>query len=144
VIGVGAAMRSDDAAGLHVARRLREHGFDALEQEGEPVALLDAFGGCKEVVLVDAVRSGAAPGTIHRLDASRDPLPATLRSSSSTHALGIGEAIELARALGRLPARVLVYGIEGERFEAGEGLSDAVTAAVEALVRELLSRAASR
>jgi hydrogenase maturation protease len=56
----------------------------------------------------------------------------------STHAFGVGEAIELARALGRLPRRVLVYGVEGREFAAGEGLSPAVAAAVEPLVAELL------
>jgi hydrogenase maturation protease len=83
--------------------------------------------------VIDAVSSGAEPGTVHRFDASRTPLPASLRRASSTHALGLAEAIELGRALDRLPARVIVYGIEGERFEAGAALTPAVAAAVEAV-----------
>ena len=123
MIGVGNDYRSDDAA----------------EHEGEPLALLDAFTDRDAVVLVDAVRSGAAPGTVHRVDASDRPLPATLRGSSSTHAVGVGEAIELARALGRLPQRVVVFGLEGERFEAGTRLSASVEAAVEPLVDTILA-----
>jgi hydrogenase maturation protease len=138
VIGVGNEYRSDDAAGLVVARRLRARGVEAVEQEGESVALLEAFAGCDAVVLVDAVHSGAAPGTVHRVDASHRALPAELRGSSSTHAVGVSEAIELARALDRLPARVLVFGLEGERFEAGTGLSAAVEAAVDPLVEAIL------
>ena len=44
--------------------------------------------------------------------------------ASSTHAVGIGEAIELARTLDRLPGRLIVYAVEGHRFDAGLGLSD--------------------
>jgi hydrogenase maturation protease len=139
VIGVGNAYRSDDAAGLLVARRLRERGVEALEYEGEPVALLDAFAGRDAVVLVDAVRSGAPPGTVHRADASEQPLPTELRSAPSTHLVGVAEAIELGRALGRLPARVIVYGIEGEQFVAGEELSPSVAAAIDPLVEAVLA-----
>jgi hydrogenase maturation protease len=88
-------------------------------------------------VLVDAVQSGAQPGTVHRVDASERPLPQELRGSTSTHALGLGEAIELARALERLPRLVLVYGVEGARFDAGAELSAEVRVAVERVVDEL-------
>jgi hydrogenase maturation protease len=134
VIGVGNAYRGDDAAGLVVARRLRDRGVDALEQEGEPVALVEVFAAHDAVVLVDAVQSGATPGTVHRVDVSDGPLPRKLRGSTSTHAVGLGEAIELARALGRLPRRVVVYGVEGARFATGGELSAEVEAAIAPLV----------
>jgi hydrogenase maturation protease len=73
---------------------------------------------------------------VHRFDATDRPLPVEL-GSASTHALGLAAAIELARELGRLPRRLVVYGIEGERFELGEGLTPAVGDAVERLVAEL-------
>jgi hydrogenase maturation protease len=137
VIGLGNAARSDDAAGLSAARRLRERGRDAREHEGDPTALIELWRDAGEVIVVDAVRSGAAPGTIRRVDATAAPLPASLRTSTSTHAVGLADAIELARALGRLPRQVVVYGIEGERFAAGTGLTPAVAAAVDAVVEEL-------
>jgi hydrogenase maturation protease len=131
VIGVGNAARGDDAAGLIAARRL-----GGLEHEGDPVALLDVWRGAELAVVIDAVSSGAEPGTVHRFDATSAPLPARLRGSTSSHALGLAEAIELGRTLGRLPGRLIVYGIEGERFEAGTELTPAVAAAVEAVARE--------
>ena len=132
VIGVGNRARRDDAAGLVAAEQLagRLH-------EGDATGLLDAWEGADLAIVIDAVRSGADPGTIHRLDASAAPLPARLRTSTSTHAIGVGEAIELARALGRLPRRVLVLGIEGRRFEAGVGLSREVAAAVDRVVESV-------
>lgn len=139
LIGIGNRFRHDDGAGLEVARRLRAThppGCRVLEEEGEPGSLIEDWALVQEALVVDAVSSGAEPGTLHRFDVTRDPLPAEL-FASSTHALGIADAVELARELDRLPPRLAVYGIEGENFETGEGLSFAVEAAVDALVAEL-------
>ena len=145
VIGVGNALRHDDGAGLVVARRLRARRggvpITVREHEDETLALLDLWAGSDAVVLVDAIRSGARPGTIHRFDASEQPLPSELRGSSSTHAVGIGEAIELARSLQRLPRRVLVLGVEGRRFDAGAGLSAEVEAGLDGLADLVLGEA---
>lgn len=139
LIGVGNRFRRDDAAGLEVVRRLRAThppGIRILEEEGEPASLIRSFELMQEVLIIDAVSTGGTPGDLQRFEATRKPLPAeTFRSS--THALGIGDAIELARELDRLPPRLAVYGIEGENFEAGDGLTPAVEATVEALVAEL-------
>jgi hydrogenase maturation protease len=133
---VGNAWRGDDAAGLVVARRL-----GGLGHEGDAVGLLDAWAGAAHAVVVDAAASGAPPGTIHRFDAAA-PLPAhALRSS--THAFGVADAVELARSLGRLPARLDVYAIEGADFTLGAGLSPPVARAVAALVRDLRRDAAA-
>jgi hydrogenase maturation protease len=139
VIGVGNAWRSDDAAGLAVARRLRgkvSAEVEVLEREGEPTGLVDAWEGADALWLVDAVVSGAAPGTVHRLEASDRELPAEL-FCASTHHLGLAEAVELARALDRLPARVVFYGIEAARVDVGDGLTPEVDAAVDRVVESL-------
>ncbi len=148
VIGVGNRWRSDDAVGLAVATLVRERApeLDVVEREGEPVALLEAFDGLDAVVLVDAVSSGAEPGTVHRLDAAAAPLPGEL-FRHSTHHLGLAEAVELARALGTLPEETIVVGVEGASWSAGDGLSDDVAAAVDgaaSAVLEEVERCTSR
>jgi hydrogenase maturation protease len=125
VIGVGNSFRSDDAAGLRVVRELKEAGFDAatlVEHSGEGAALMETWKGAEAVILIDAVSSGAAPGTVHRLEPLIDPLP-TAMFQHSTHAFSIPQAIELSRALNQLPARLVIFGIEGKDFQAGEQLS---------------------
>jgi hydrogenase maturation protease len=144
IVGVGNPWRSDDGAGLAVARALRGTipGVDVLEREGEPAALIDAWDGADAAWVVDAVASGAAPGTIHRFDATDGALPAAL-FGASTHHLGLADAVELARALGRLPGRLVVVGIEGASFDAGATLTPAVATAVAeaaALVRREVAR----
>ena len=141
VIGVGNAYRGDDGVGLAVADALRERVPPAVVVvpcEQEPSRLLDAWAGASTAVVVDAAASGAEPGTVHRFDASRESVPAGV-FRSSTHAFGVGDAIELARALGKLPPRVLVYGVEGGEFAAGRGLTRPVEGAVERVTAAVLA-----
>lgn len=140
LIGVGNAWRGDDGAGLAVARRARELGAPrVLAYEGDAVALLEAWAGAGHAVIVDAAASGAPAGTLHTFDARAAPLPVTLLRSS-THAFGVADAVELARALDRLPERLDVYAIEGGDFALAAGLTPPVAAAVEALARSLARR----
>lgn len=138
VIGVGNPWRRDDGAGLAVARRLQGAlaAATVLEREGEPAGLIDAWEGAERLWLVDAVSSGEAPGAVHRIDVASKELPEDL-FRASTHHLGLSEAVELARALGRLPGHAVFYGIEGASFDAGEGLSDAVAEAVETVAQAI-------
>jgi hydrogenase maturation protease len=141
VIGVGNEWRRDDAAGLVVARRLRERtprAVRVIEHEGEPLDLLEEWSAAEAAIVIDAVNSGAEPGTIHRVDALATKLPAEL-FRGSTHALGVAEAVELGRALERLPGRLLVLGIEAKRVDAGAGLSPEVDLAATRLADELVT-----
>jgi hydrogenase maturation protease len=140
IIGVGNAFRSDDAAGLRVARLLREMRHDSatiLEHSGEGAALLEAWKGAGAVILIDAVSSGAEPGTVHRLEPLAGPLPAEMLHHS-THALGIPQAIALGAALNQLPARLVVFGIEGRDFQAGTELSPAVAEILPSVASQVL------
>jgi hydrogenase maturation protease len=74
-----------------------------------------------------------APGTIYRLDASAGPIGGQMFPHSS-HALGISEALELARVMGVLPPRVILYGIEAGNTEAGRSLSPPVAKALDEVV----------
>jgi hydrogenase maturation protease len=140
LIGIGNEYRTDDAVGLTVARRLKEEAPEhiaVLEASGEGAALMELWKGADAAILVDAVSSGAPPGTIHRFDAVAEPIP-TKFFHYSTHAFSVAEAIELARALNRLPPCLIVYGIEGKSFEAGIGLSPEVEGAAQNVVKRLV------
>lgn len=141
-IGIGNAYRCDDAAGLVAARVLQTRslsGVTIIEHSGEGAALMQAWAGAEMVILMDAVSSGGEPGTLYRLDASQ-PVPAEF-FHYSTHAFSVAEAVEMARALGELPPVLVIYGIEGQNFAQGVGLSPVVesnlTELVEQVVREI-------
>ena len=135
VIGCGNENRGDDAAGLLVARKLRELGVNAVEMTGEGVSLLDLWEDARNVILVDAVLTGAEPGTIFVWDALNERISRdTFRCS--THNFGVADAVELGRILDRLPGSLEIYGIEAAQFEPG---SPPVLA-----VREAADRLAAR
>jgi hydrogenase maturation protease len=145
IIGIGNEYRSDDSVGLIVARRLKERLANSaivIEQSGDGAALMEAWRGAFMVIIIDAVISGAAPGTIKRFDASAHLLPKS-GFRCSTHAFGVAEAIELAGALGELPERLAIYGIEGKDFAAGVGLSPEVEKAAGEVIEQLLTELSS-
>lgn len=140
VIGVGNPDRGDDAVGLAVARSVRDaapRGVSVQELDGDQLKLLDAWDGADEVYVVDAVCSGGRPGVTYRFDASR-PLGASF-GQRGTHTFSLAEVIELGRALGRLPARLAGYGIEGASFALGAGLSAEAEAAVPVVAQQILA-----
>jgi len=139
VLGIGNPDRGDDGAGRAVAGRLRgtlPEGVFLAEVDGEATDLVALLESADTAYLVDACVSGAPAGTVHRIDLGSAPLPPGT-FGLSTHGLGIAEAVELARALGPLPARCVVYAIEGALFETGAPLSPAVEKAVEEVAGRL-------
>jgi hydrogenase maturation protease len=142
VIAVGNPFRRDDGIGLVVLDRLSAAHPDvaAVEETGEPAALVSRWSGRDCVVLVDAVSSGAAAGTIHRLDCSDGRWSGAPPSAkASTHGLGVADAVELGSVLGRLPARLVLLGVETADVSAGVGLTDAVAAVVDDVVARVMS-----
>jgi hydrogenase maturation protease len=130
VIGVGNPWRTDDGAGPAVARALRGRlgpGVRVVERTGEATELIEALDGAATAILVDAVSSGGPPGTVHRLPGA---VLAAAPAPASTHGLSLGHALDLARALRRLPGRVVLYGIEVADVGHGDALSPAVARAV--------------
>jgi len=128
VIGCGNRLRGDDAAGILTAERLRELGVPAQICGGEATALIETWDGAQDVIVIDAVITGAPPGTLHIWD-DLQALPSS--ASASTHGLGVAEAIQLARTLDRVPARLCVWGIEAGQFDLGSDVSPAIRQATE-------------
>ncbi len=142
IIGCGNPERGDDAAGILVARRLREMGLPALEQPGEAIALMESWREAESVILVDAMVTGGQPGEVRLWDARNERL-SRRAFQCSTHNFGLADAVELGRILECLPPRLWVYGIEAERFETGSAPSPAVLEAVDRLA-ERIAREASQ
>ncbi len=144
VIGVGNEFRHDDGVGQAVIARLRERadtrplptGTVLATCDGDPARLIGLWEGAALAVVVDAAHAHPArPGRVHRL-ALDEGLPDRPPTTSS-HGLGLGEAVELARILGRLPGRLVVYGVEGADSSLGIGLSTRVEATVEPLAGDI-------
>ncbi|MFF8941555.1 hydrogenase maturation protease [Streptomyces sp. NPDC014864] len=144
VVGVGNSFRHDDGVGWAVVDRLAERAAGrslppgtALETcDGEPARLLGLWENAGLAVVLDAAHAHPPrPGRVHRLVLDAARLPRT--GSTSSHGLGLGEAVELSRALDRLPDRLVVYAVEGSDQSLGTGLSAPVAARVDELARSV-------
>lgn len=159
VIGLGSPDRGDDAIGPTIAAAVagvvverQMPGVHVVEQE-DPTALVELLDPHRErwdtVVIIDAVHSGAAAGTVAVIDAGAgQPSLATAGARfdpgpAGTHGFGLAGAIELSRALDRLPPRVLIVGVEAVDFTHGAPLSGPVTAAVGRAVDAVLDALAA-
>ncbi len=140
VIGVGNEWRGDDAAGLLVARRLKEDRLPRVrisECLGTVSDIQDAWKDAAGVIVVDAVVSIGPPGAIYRFDAHGGGMPVELSRSPSSHGWGVAEALALSKVFQELPQFLIIYGIAGKNFDPGRGLSPEVAAAIPEAVRRL-------
>ncbi|MGB8645284.1 MAG: hydrogenase maturation protease [Anaerolineae bacterium] len=139
IIGIGNPDRSDDGVGLAVARALAAKNLPnttVVEARGDGATLGEVWKREDHVIIVDAMCSGAPPGAIRRFDAHEVQVPLD-RFRCSSHTFGVGEAIELARSLNRLPAHMILVGIEGKNFDVGLGISRQVVIAARQVVAEI-------
>jgi len=127
VIALGNRFRGDDGAGPLVARRLRARGRDITVAEGpmDALRILSLWDGAPLAIVIDAACSGARPGTVQRIECGAAALPKDLARCSS-HGMGIAEAVDLGRVLGRMPGRLVMYVIEAKSFAFGAALSPEV------------------
>ena len=139
IIAIGNEYRRDDGVGMVVLRRLANmipKGTDLACVDGEPSRLMDAWAGSRLTILLDAaVCEPTNPGRIHRSTV----IDAESAASTSSHGLGVPEAVELARVLNRLPERLVLLTVEAADTGYGMGLSPPVEAAVPALVAAVLA-----
>ena len=138
VIGVGNRDRGDDAVGPIVCDLLAAAGSPTIETlvfEGSVVDLPIHWSATDRVVIVDAAAPAGEPGRITQVDASSDRLVAP--TTVSTHSVDVGAAVELARAIGRMPAELIIIGIEGSTFEFGAVLTPEVRRSAERITEQL-------
>ncbi len=145
IIGVGQTLRGDDGAGLAAVQlwqRIYPPSTDLPSVRVElaelpGLSLIDLFMGTDAAILVDAVRSGAKPGCIHLI--SESDLAAFESSSGSAHGMGVAESLALGRRLypEKMPADIILIGIEASAIELGEMLSPEVKYAIQQAARSI-------
>lgn len=140
VFGIGSPS-GDDQAGWLVVDALRAACLGdigvVLEKLDRPGAMLvGLLEHSSHAILVDAMQGGGAPGTIHRFD--RESWPG-YRQGLSSHGFGVFAALSLGQALGSLPQRLDLYGIEIGSARPGEVPGAVVRAAAKRLAARILA-----
>lgn len=132
VIGVGQPDRGDDSVGPRVADHFAADprpGVEVLRCRDDLTVVLDRWAAVRVACVIDAVAPGGHPGRVYRWEGK---LPPAGRGAGgmSAHVLSLEQAVELGRALGQLPQRLVVFGVEAVQVEVGRGLSPEVEGAL--------------
>lgn len=149
VVGMGNVLRGDDGFGVAVAERLLAGpvpaGVEVMDAGIGGIHLVQELMGrsfdC--LVVVDAVRVGAEPGTVVVIepevaDVTSLPLARRHDSLADMHYAEPERAMMLASALGALPGTVRVIGCQPEdETEPRRGLSPPVERAVATAVEQV-------
>lgn len=146
VVGFGNTLQGDDGAGPAVIARLRELGVPtgASAEDGgsDSLRLPGLWHGEEEIWLVDAVRSGASPGTVHRVEHAI--LLDVAQRHATVHHLSLPESLRwIALAYPEMAAvRYRLWGIEVGRVGVGEELTARVRQAVDLVAKEIRDKCA--
>lgn len=129
VLGVGSPLMGDDGLGVSVVDELRaarpdDPGVAVLDGGTWGMQILPFIEEAERLLIIDAVKVGAEPGSLIRLEG--DEVPRHLRQKLSPHQIELGEVLAVAQLRGLLPAELVALGIEPARIELHEGLSDPV------------------
>jgi hydrogenase maturation protease len=142
ILGLGNPLQGDDGVGCRVVQALEGRtlpGDVEVMDGGTPgVGLLNLFEGRRRVIIVDAAEMGEAAGSVVRFR----PEDVTLTGSAqrfSLHRSGVADALALARELKLELPEIVVFGVQPERVDWGEGLSPHVQAAVPQVIEAVLN-----
>ena len=147
IIGMGNPLLSDDGVGIAVAVAVAEQlqqqiDLSVTELHTGGIRLMEAMAGFKRAVVVDAMLSGAPPGTVQRFDPREF---VTTKNTFSSHDTDFATAYDLGRMAGvSLPEQVSFWGIEAREFDLfGERFSDEVAAALPGAIRRIVAEIAA-
>jgi hydrogenase maturation protease len=143
ILGVGNLILSDEGIGVRVIQRLEQ-----LYELPEEVEILDGgtlglnllyhLQGVGRLLLIDAVETGNAPGSLIRLEG--EAVPEFLSVKMSPHQIGISDMLFAAKLVDLHPDEVVLLGVQPAVIETGLELSPAVGAQLQPLVGQVLAQ----
>ncbi|MGL5041277.1 MAG: HyaD/HybD family hydrogenase maturation endopeptidase [Aeromonas sp.] len=146
ILGVGNLLLSDEAIGVRIVESLgREYrfapGIELLDGGTAGMELMEAMASRDHLILVDAVRSGHAPGTVVTLNG--DEIPTLFGRKISPHQLGLADVLSALYMTGESPARLTLIGVEPLSLEPRIGLTPVVAEAMAEAKGRILTLLAS-
>jgi hydrogenase maturation protease len=144
VLGLGNVLLEDDGVGAAAVALLAERytvpdGVLVLDGGTLGLSLLPYLESADALILVDAIRADAQPGSLVRL--TGDDVAPAVATRLSPHQVGVADLLDGARWLERYPRRVVLVGLVPESMELAVGLSANVKPALPALVERVVDEA---
>ncbi|MEN8216119.1 MAG: HyaD/HybD family hydrogenase maturation endopeptidase [Pseudomonadota bacterium] len=140
VLGIGNLLLSDEGIGVHAVNALlRDYqipeGVEVIDGGTSGMELLTFIAKADHLIILDAVKTGQAPGTLIRLDGEQ--VPTFFRTKVSPHEIGLSDVLAAAHLTGEQPDNLTLFGIEPANLELGLELSDKVASQVTHLVEQV-------
>ena len=142
ILGVGNLIMCDEGLGVRCIEELERRGglppdVSTIDGGTSTNELLGELEDLDLLVIVDAIASSAAPGTLVRLEGDR--IPSAFSNKLSPHQHGINDLLATLQFIDHAPARVVLLGCVPARLELGMELSPEVTAAMPELIERVLA-----
>lgn len=146
MLGLGNILNRDEGMGVHVLRSLEEHlgeipDLELLDGGVMGLNLLQIVEACDYLLVLDAINTGSAPGTVTTL--SRNEIPRFSGIKMSQHQVTFQEVLGLAEIRGKLPPHLHLVGAQPDDLSIGLGLSPNIRAAVPAMIEAAVEVLAS-
>ncbi len=137
VIGLGNIVLSDDGIGVHAVRRLRQRarpqdGIELIEGGTAGLLLLPHLADAQRAIIIDAIDTGAPPGTLVRLEG--EDWTVFFETRFTVHDVGLRDLLGAAALTGAWPAQLVLHGVQPATTSIGTELSASVAGALEQLV----------
>lgn len=142
VLGVGNILLSDEGVGVRVVERLAQRyelpaQVEVLDGGTAGMALMEHLHGRRHVIVVDAVKSGAAPGTLVTL--TGEAVPTFFAAKISPHQIALADVLALLELSGERPAEITVIGIEPESLDTGLELTSTIARRLDELEAQVVA-----
>ena len=133
ILGIGNPLRSVDAAGSIVARKLKRRGLTSIDAEFMPENYIGVIRRLKpeKIIIVDTCNMALTPGDVRTI-----PLDTIHRGMFTAHSMPLSEVIQ---KLQEITPNIMFIGIQPENIEVGDTVSEAVKRAIEQVV-ELINQ----
>jgi hydrogenase maturation protease len=136
ILGVGNLLLSDEGVGVHVANELMKMDLppevSVVEGGTDGFRLLNVITEADRLIVIDAVKGGADPGSIYRFDID-DVRNCPSGFKTSVHQIGILEVIDLSELIGKKPHTTII-GIEPKSIEMGMELTPEIKSKVPRII----------
>jgi len=147
ILGIGNTILSDEGLGVHAAEALRaayelpDH-IEVIDGGTAGMELLDPLAGADLLLVLDAVKTKRAPGTVVCLTGK--DVPVFFRSKLSPHQVSICDVLASLEFAGDPPKDLVLIGVEPESLELGTELTPTVAAKVPEMVAAAVAQLAAR
>lgn len=146
IVGIGNILYGDEGVGIHVINELKckflPPYVEVYDCNTDAFAILEAINGARKAVIVDAMRLGYKPGTVHRFNCEELlKMNDKLINFISFHQLDLVSTLKIAQLTDvyKLPNEIVVFGVEVKSCHYSTEVSNEVKQAIPKIIDKIMN-----